>query len=104
MRPLYFEPAVGRNSTVAFKLFTLAARALNFSMSSSRVASFATAIGVLGMLCFLLTFAQPPASAASVANPRHVHTRLINYSDTSRLYAMQSCDQPRVMPWPPPLV
>src|SRR5713101_8624178 len=73
--PLYFEPAVGFSSTVAFKLFVLRAIELYCSRSSSRVASFTT--GLAPGPYFVVFLIPPPVwqpreIAASVTRIMHV--------------------------------
>src|SRR5580658_3178011 len=70
MIPLYFDPAVGFSSTVAFTVFTPWAIWLYLSSSSSRVASSTTGLALCGTVVFVLTEApprHPKEKAASVA-------------------------------------
>src|SRR5579863_5161126 len=80
MTPLYFEPAVGFNSTVALMLFTPRAITLYFSSSSSREASSATGLAAGGIFVLVLTCvaAQLQEIAATVAMAMHVRTHFIS--------------------------
>src|SRR5260370_33556762 len=79
MTPLYFDPAVGFSSTVAFRVFVLRAIKLYASRSSSRVASLATGIWATTLWpVTTLPLPQPQEIAASIANPMHVFTRRFN--------------------------
>src|SRR5262249_20232025 len=91
IRPLYLDPAVGRKSTVAFRDFVLVARALNFSTSSSRVASLIIGISFFGIWWSVLTRGHPPAKTDSVSNPRHIHTRRMNALRPSSLFSAILC-------------
>src|SRR6202021_2886080 len=104
MTPLYFEPAVGFNSTVAFTLFTLAAMVLYFSSNSSRVASFTTTICATGRLRVVLTEPpQPQEIAATVAatmhaNPRPIRLFRLFHHNLSNLATMSKHVKPLAKP------
>jgi hypothetical protein len=65
--PLYFDPATGLSSTVAFRLRTPRAIALYFSSSSSRVESSTTGFAAGGTFFTTLTRAPSPHPAESTA-------------------------------------
>src|ERR1700730_8424048 len=69
MMPLYWEPDVGFNSTVALRLLIEPAVELNFSSNSSRVASLTTGFWAGGVFLTTLTCPPHPANmSASIAN------------------------------------
>src|SRR6266849_2549744 len=103
MTPLYFEPAVGLSSTVAFTLFTARAISLYLSSSSSRVASRTTALACGGnFVMVLMRPPQPQENDASVAQTIQVSTRMFNPAvliDTKRAIKQpQECASTRE-PW-----
>src|SRR5712664_684217 len=80
MTPLYFEPAVGFSSTVAFTLFTPRAISLYFSNNSSRVASRITGLVCDGNLVVVLMVRppQPQETDTSVIQTIQVRTRMFS--------------------------
>src|SRR6266704_336889 len=93
MTPLYFDPAVGFSSTVAFRVFVLRAIKLYASRSSSRVASLATGICATTLWpVTTLPLPQPQEIAASVANAMHV-SHVASMSSVLTIQIMQSSNQ-----------
>src|SRR5213082_818574 len=80
MTPLYFDPAVGLSSTVAFTLFTPSANWLYFSRSSSRVASLTRGCASCFTLVvfFIAPPPQPQENTTSVSQAIHFNARLCN--------------------------
>src|ERR1700677_616043 len=85
MMPLYFDPAVGFSSTVAFTVLTPWAIWLYLSSSSSRSASRTTGLALCGTVVFVLTDPpwHPKENAASVAPTVQASARRFNDLDLS---------------------